>query len=523
MVDKKGEGLIIGGAFYSIVDKDTTYNSKGKSDIYIWSCDTDGICDGLFLLQGFGTNKLNDVLVDDSSNIYLTGSFEKELVVGEFILKSTGKSDYFLIKLNNKLEVIFAKQNGSYYNDYGKALHADSLNNIFVSGSFSGEFVSEHGDTIRSNGKLDVFAGKYTETGELIWMKSFGGIGNDYLSSCFLNTKNDLYLTGNFRGEIIEGDSKIISAGFSSDAFVAKYTSEGQFRFVEAIGDTNTDYASKIVTDSLNFIYLTGNFNQSMKVITDTTKLAIGEDFYLTKLYDCDFSPKISLPNDTSICENQFVIVADSGFTKYLWNEMPDDFEHSIDTTGNYCLRAYDEHGCITSDTIFVKLNIPVQVDLGDDIVVEIGDTVILTTNDHFGKYFWSTNDTTRYIELLTEQLATGRVPISVITTDFNGCISNDQLFLEIIQKMNHESIQVEVFPNPTKSNIWLRVNNVESDKTINYSLITESGVVILDQARTTSNNTFYENISLENLQRGVYYLKVQYDESIEIMKILKM
>ncbi len=523
MVERKNQGILIGGTFTKISFEDSTYISKGKEDVFIIAYDEKGNSEELLLLQGYGKNTLNSIKIDSNGYIYLTGSFEKEFEADYHILTSNGRSDGYLIKLNPELEVQFAKHFGSCYNDYGKTINIDSLNNVLVSGSFSGQLVTENSDTIISNGKLDVFTAKYNDTGDLLWIKSFGGIGNDYLTTCYLNTLNDIYLSGNFRGEIEEENYHIKSACFSSDVFVAKYTSYGQFRFIEAIGDTNTDFASNIATDSLNFIYLTGNFNTNMKVISDTTEKAINEDFYLTKLYDCDFSPKIKLPNDTSVCEDQFVIVADSNFVKYMWNNMSGNFKYSIDTTGNYYLEAFDEHGCITTDTIFVKINIPIQVDLGDDFVVELGESVIITTNENFDQYLWSTTDTTSYIELLTGQLPPGKYPISIITMDANSCSSDDQLILEIIQEMDDESIQIDIFPNPTKSFITLHVDNTESGKTIDYRLITETGVMVFHKKQTTGNNAFYETISLENLQPGLYYLKVRYEESTEILKIIKL
>jgi hypothetical protein len=523
LVGRNNQGILIGGSFTNITFEDSTYISKGKTDIFILTCDEKGNHEKLLLLQGYGKNTLNNIKIDSNGCTYITGSFEKELEVDYNLLTSNGRSDGYLIKLNPKLEVEFIKQFGSYYEDYGKTINIDSLNNVIVSGSFSGQFVTENNDTIISKGKLDVFTAKYSETGSLLWTNSFGGIGNEYLSSCYLNDLNDIYLTGNYRGEIEEGKYHIISEGFSSDIFVAKYTSNGQFRYIESIGDTNTDFVSSIVIDSLNFIYLTGNFNKSMKVLSDTTKEAIKEDFYLTKLYDCDFSPKIKLPNDTSICEDQFVIVADSNFVKYMWNELSGNHKYSVDTTGNYYLEAYDEHGCITSDTIFVKINTPVQVDLGDDLTVELGETVIISTTEDFDEYLWCTTDTTFYIELLTEQFAPGKIPISIVTKDANGCSSNDQLILEIIQEMDDESIQIGISPNPTKSTINLSVKNTKPGITIEYQLITEVGVMILNKTKTVGANAFYENISLESLQPGVYYLKVHHEGLTEVMKIIKL
>jgi hypothetical protein len=333
-----------------------------------------------------------------------------------------------------------------------------------------------------------------------------------------VNTLNDVYVNGSFRGEIEEGEFTVKSAGFSSDVFVAKYTGAGQFRFIEAIGDTNTDFAGSMLIDSLNYLYLTGNFDHNMKVLNDTTEYGRHEDFYLTKLYDCDFSPKIALPNDTSICGNQFVIVADTGFSKYLWNELGGNYQYTVDTTGRYCLKAYDEHGCITADTIYVRINSPLQVDLGDDIQAKQGELVMITTNGQFEEYLWSTSATTPYIEVATQQFEPGEYPIAITTKDINGCITHDRLKLEV-----EGLVEFSLYPVPARQTVSLLIQNIEPDNTITYQLATESGSIVLNATYTSTESRFVKAINIENLEPGVYYLRVQYDELTKTLRVIKM
>jgi hypothetical protein len=518
VVERNNLGILVGGSFSTLIYNDSTYKSEGKTDIFLWAFDQKGKPGNLLLLRGYGKNTLNDIKIDQEGNVYLTGAFERELKIHDQVFKSNGRSDSYLAKLNPELKVQYLKQHGGIYTDYGKSLEVDSLNNVIVTGSFSGQLVTESHDTLVSKGKLDVFIMKYNPNGELLWTRNFGGLANEYVSSCILNTHDDVYVNGSFRGEIEEGDFKIKSAGFSSDAFVAKYTGEGQFRFIEAIGDTNTDFAGRMLIDSLNYIYLTGNYNQNMKVLNDTTEKGAQEDFYLTKLYDCDFSPKIKLPNDTSVCESGFVIVADSGFSKYLWNEMGGDYQYSVDTTGRYYLKAYDEQGCITADTIYVRINMPLQVDLGNDLRVKQGELVLITTNDQFEEYLWSTSENTPYIQMVTDEMKPGGYPIGITTKDVNGCITRDQLLLEV-----EGLVEFSIYPVPAKHTVSLLIQNIEPDKNIDYQLVTESGSVVFDEAQISVGDSFTKEIDIQNLEPGVYYLKVQYDELTSTLKVIKM
>ncbi len=518
LAERKDFGILVGGSFNQIMFQDSIYKSQCKSDIYLLQYKPTGKPENLILLSGLGKKVLNDIRFDLQGSIYLTGSFEKELIVNENSIKSIGRSDGYLIKFDQNFVTQHIKQIGGDYSDYCKSLVVDSLNNILVAGSFSGNIITENNDTLVSNGKLDAFIVKYNPYGEPIWTRTFGGAGNEYLSNCIVNSRGEIYINGSFRGVIEEGDYKVVSQEFSSDIFVVKYNGDGQFKFIEAIGDTNSDFAGRMLIDSLNYLYLTGNYNDNMKVLTDTTQQGTREDFYLTKLYDCDFSVTVRLPNDTSLCGTQFVIVADSGFSKYLWNDIEGGCEFIADSTGKYYLEVRDEQGCITSDTIYIHINHPLQVDLGEDIQVKRGDIVKITTNNKFDEYLWSTSETSDYIELNTENFEEGSYHINVVTKDSNGCSTNDMTIVQVVS-----DVKFTVYPVPAKHLVNLHIQNVEPENKIEYQMITESGNVLFTESRITNDISFNKEINTSKLEPGVYYIKVLYKELASTLKVIKL
>ena len=73
-------------------------------------------------------------------------------------------------------------------------------------------------------------------------------------------------------------------------------------------------------------------------------------------------------------------------------------------------------------------------------------------------------------------------------------------------------SDQITVFPNPTKDEITISVNNFKGNiKTQIYDLI---GNMLLLTSETT--------ISLQDYARGIYLLKVAYGDSFEEIKVIK-
>ena len=514
------DNLIFTGSFTGLLNIDsTTYQSKYFTDILIAKFNDKGELITSKVFEGKANDLINDIAINKKNEIFLTGSFEKELNVGDIVLKSQGRKDAFIIKLNNKLQVIFNEQIGSIYDDYGQNILIDSKDNILLAGSFSDEIQLDKEHSIISNGLLDVFLIKYNKNCKIIWAESFGGFANDYQSAIAVNNSNNIYLTGTYRGEIQKDKSQINSSNFSNDIFLTKYNASGDFRYIESIGDTNTDFGKKLIIDTANYIYLTGNFTRSLKIIEEGTNNAIEEDFFLSKLYDCDEAIKICLPADTSLCGESFVIVADSNFIEYLWNGRPGSNELKIDSTGIYTIEAINEHHCISRDTIFVQLNQPPFIDFGGPYILTQGETITLYALNGMKEYLWSDNSTLSFLDVNTEQKNPGEYLYWVEVTDENECVSADEVLITVVENKilatdgldnNAErKLIVSVFPNPAKDYITLQIENLDPVHNAEVIINSIKGEKILKQTYSKNNRFLKEEICLNGLNSGDYNLLV--------------
>jgi hypothetical protein len=107
---------------------------------------------------------------DRLGNTYVTGFFADSLQLADKMLYSRGSLDIFLAKFGPGQEVEWIKQAGGAFMDICQYVEADTNNNIYVSGLFKGRLVFE--DTaIYSKGKTRYFTAKYTDEGNLLWIK----------------------------------------------------------------------------------------------------------------------------------------------------------------------------------------------------------------------------------------------------------------------------------------------------------------------------------------------------------------
>jgi len=101
---------------------------------------------------------------------------------------------------------------------YGLGIATDAQGNVYVAGKFYG--TATFGDTnspIASFGDSDAFLAKYSSQGQLQWAKKFGGTGYDAANAVAVDTNGNIYVAGRFGGPAAFGSFTLtnLSAGFT--------------------------------------------------------------------------------------------------------------------------------------------------------------------------------------------------------------------------------------------------------------------------------------------------------------------
>ena len=78
----------------------------------------------------------------------------------------------------------------------------------------------------------------------------------------------------------------------------------------------------------------------------------------------------------------------------------------------------------------------------------------------------------------------------------------------------------VKVFPNPTSQNINVEFTNLPNE-TLQIVMYNMQGMEVLSQKVNTTTNVSLENISLKNLAKGVYVMKIQMKDKFVMEKII--
>jgi gliding motility-associated-like protein len=115
--------------------------------------------------------------------------------------------------------------------------------------------------------------------------------------------------------------------------------------------------------------------------------------------------PIITLPPDTVICHGSSILLDPGTFSSYLWQDGSTGPSLDVDQPGTYWVELTDPIGCVYSDTVAIEWLEPPTVNLGDDLVLCLGDSTLLDAGNEtdYTTYLWQDNSVERYLMVLQD------------------------------------------------------------------------------------------------------------------------
>jgi hypothetical protein len=213
--------------------------------------------------SGGTNNNPYAVAVDSSSNIAVTGSFQNTIDFGTGPIAASGFStDAFAFKLSAAAgATVWARGMSSSTNENGRGVAFDPNGNTIVDGFFTGAVDFGCG-ALTSAGGDDIFVAKYNSAGVCQWSKRFGDPSHQDAFAVTVDLSSNIILTGQFAGTFnFGGGSNLVNTNFlSTDIFLAKLDSSGNYVWSQQFGAINTDRGSAVTVDSSGNVTFTGFF-----------------------------------------------------------------------------------------------------------------------------------------------------------------------------------------------------------------------------------------------------------------------
>ncbi len=310
-IDTAGSGdVYTTGFFNGTVDFDPgvgvfNLTSAGNTDIFISKLDSSG--NFVWAKAMGGTDNFNGdygycIALDASGNVYTTGRFKETVDFdpdssGSFNLTSLGYHDIFISKLNSSGNFVWAKAMGGTADEYGISIAIDPAGggDVYTTGAFEGTADFDPGAgvfNLTPVGAKDMFVSKLDGSGNFVWAKAMGGTYQQWGSSIAIDPAGSgaVYTTGAFGGTVDfdpgAGVFNLTSAG-TSDIFISKLDSSGNFVWAKAAGGTSWDYGQSIAIDASGNVYVTGYFQSPSITFGSTTVTNAGSntpEIFIAKL-----------------------------------------------------------------------------------------------------------------------------------------------------------------------------------------------------------------------------------------------
>ena len=263
----------------------TTLTSAGSWDVFVAKLDSDGEYVWVTQAGGSSTDAARAVSTLSDGSSIVTGQFQGTVTFGSTTLTSTGGAydyDVFVAKLDSDGNFVWAKSAGGGDLDTGHSVSVLSDGSSIVTGSYT-QGATFGSTTLPNEGSWNGFVAKFDAAGEYVWAKAVGGSG--YKESWGVSTASDgsSFVTGTFQGTATFGSLSVTSSG-SSDAFVAKLDTDGNYLWVTSEGGNSYARGNGIRTLSDGSSIVTGWFGGTA-IFGSTTLTSAGEsDVFVAKL-----------------------------------------------------------------------------------------------------------------------------------------------------------------------------------------------------------------------------------------------
>jgi hypothetical protein len=505
------------------------------------------------------------VATDAAGNVYVAGKYEQDAIFDGVVVTCEGNHDSFVAKYNSGGTVQWVRTGGGPNGDYAHALAVDAAGNIYVAGEIEG-LTAVFGDTTVSGhgggSGNDIFVAKYDTDGNLQWVTTLGGEGNDKAKGIAIDAAGNSYITGQFTDTAFFG-STVLYGDSLDDIFIAKVDPNGNPVWAIGAGGIWDDTGKGIAADASGNIFVTGYFSGTMNFGTSLTSSGY-YDIFIGK-WDTDGILQWIKKAGSPWYDVGWGITIDNSGNSYITGEFNADAKFgslpTIYSTGmaDIFVAKYDGSGTAMwvkqfGDTLIDRArgiatdntNLYVTGQYGGSITFN-GQTVSAVDSSDIVVASYTLGGTPRWIMASSsgdvDTLETlGYEAGNAIAVDPGGYVyptgsflqdevigstslngwSRTDIFLAKISQFpvgvrEIENVVASVHPNPSNGLISIDLKKANGSD-LNIIISDELGRIIYNME---SNSADIVNIDLSEYGKGIYFLNIYNNERNEVQKIV--
>ncbi len=206
----------------------------------------------------------------------------------------------------------------------------------------------------------------------------------------------------------------------------------------------------------------------------------------------------------------------------YLWPNGDNTYTTNHLETGPQLVMVEDYNGCRAFARVTIGFDNPSpSIDLGHDTMPRIGLPFLIDAGPGFNSYLWNNGTTNSSI------LVTTSGTYSVLVKNSYGCQSFDAIKVTFVNgSSNNEehasnlNTVVNIYPNPTNSEININVSRIRNtDVILTMTDIIGNNIFISKESATYG---YSKKVDMQSFPAGIYLMKVQYNDEINTIRVIK-
>lgn len=235
-----------------------------------------------------GTSTLLGLVVSESDDIFITGSFVSSVIFSPSItVNSAGNTDMFVAKFNSSGGAEWVKTAGGTNIDNGSFIRIDDSGDVVVAGEYRSNPATFGPLTLNPNGNVDAYIARYRNSdGKVTLLKSLGGVANEFVEGFEIKSDGNYVLAGRHYGTIGIGADSYNTDGHMSHfiATLNPVSNDWVDSFVLKTGETSFGFT----LDSLDNYLITGVFKDSLihNVGNMVSEDFVGEEWFFVVKQD---------------------------------------------------------------------------------------------------------------------------------------------------------------------------------------------------------------------------------------------
>jgi gliding motility-associated-like protein len=142
----------------------------------------------------------------------------------------------------------------------------------------------------------------------------------------------------------------------------------------------------------------------------------------LVKTIVINQSPILDLGPDRNFCSNDPLLLdAGNHNSTYLWQDRSTDSTFKVLSSGDFYVTVTNDFQCKTSDSVSLMMVESPEVELGNDTILNVGDSIVFRLEPNYDAYQWSNGST-------EDHLTVTQPGTYWVNAELNGCSTSDNV-----------------------------------------------------------------------------------------------